>query len=103
MSTSKRYSLIVDFGKDYHIIKFKEFNKNKYIEEQKDKVDLSTIDFFTTSFENEEELKEYLDIFLKDIGDLKIDKVIYGENCDEPKDASIIQRNNAYNEGKKIK
>ena len=46
---------------------------------------------------------QILEIFLKDIGDLKIDKVIYGENCDEPKDASIIQRNNAYNEGKKIK
>lgn len=62
MSTSKRYSLIVDFGKDYRVIKFKEFNKNKNIEEQKDKVDLSTIDFFTTSFKNEEELKEYLDV-----------------------------------------
>ena len=62
MSVNKRYSLLVDLGNDVRLIKFSEYDVKKKEIEQKEKVDLSTIDFFTTSFENEQDLKEYLDV-----------------------------------------
>lgn len=41
--------------------------------------------------------------FLKDANNIPVEKVVYGENCDDPKDVHIKQRQCAYACGKGIK
>lgn len=88
MSANKRYSLIIDFGNYSRIIKFKEYDKDKHVEVEKDKVNLATIDLFTTSFDNENDLKDYLDLPSDGVV-----KIVYASDC-KLKELPVVYSNN---------
>lgn len=85
---SKRYSLLVkSLGKN-SIINIREYDKKLEKVVEKEKVDLSTIDLFTSCFSDEQELKSYLQIskdsILKIIytskGEIKELPLVFGDN-----------------------